>query len=139
MYLQREDHVQGLVRLLSLGLRVLTLVEFEVRRGLAEEEEPLAGLYAGNPKRATARPTAEKLLEALAGITLTIWEEPGRTRRHLTPLSELQQRILSLLGFSAYLYTRLGVDAAPAGARGGPGGRGAHISPRLCADSSQPP
>jgi transposase len=50
MYLQREDHIKGLIRLLSIGLRVLNLLEFQVRRRLASLEEKLAGLYAGNPK-----------------------------------------------------------------------------------------
>jgi len=64
MYLQRDDHATGLIRLLTIGLRVLTLLEFVVRRRLAAEGSQLAGLYAGNPKRATARPTAELLLKA---------------------------------------------------------------------------
>ena len=36
MYLEREDHATGLIRLLSIGLRVLTLLEFGVRRRLAK-------------------------------------------------------------------------------------------------------
>jgi transposase len=48
MYVQRDDHATGLIRLLSIALRVLTLVEFVVRRQLAAEEATLAGLYAGN-------------------------------------------------------------------------------------------
>lgn len=107
MYLQRDERVKGLIRLLSLGLRVLTLLEFAVRRALAAEGESLAGLYAGNPKRATVRPTSEQLLRAFRGITLTVVEEPLQTRRHVTPLSLLQQRILHLLGFSPNLYARL--------------------------------
>jgi len=31
---QRDDQVKGLVHLLSLGLRILTLIEFVVRRQL---------------------------------------------------------------------------------------------------------
>ena len=72
MYVQRDDHATGLIRLLSIALRVLTLLEFVVRRSLAAQESPLAGLYAGNPKRETARPTAERLLEAFGDMTLTI-------------------------------------------------------------------
>lgn len=64
MYLERDDHATGLIRLLSIGLRVLTLLKFVVRQRLAEEGTELAGLYAGNPKRATSRPTAELILEA---------------------------------------------------------------------------
>ena len=55
----RDDHATGLIGLLSIALRVLTLVEFGVRRQLAAEEATLAGLYVGNAKRETARPTAE--------------------------------------------------------------------------------
>jgi transposase len=58
MYLQRDDHATGLIRLLSIGLRLLTLTEFVIRRRLAEEQAGLTGLYAGNPKRTAARPTA---------------------------------------------------------------------------------
>jgi transposase len=107
MYVQRDDHATGLIRLLSIGLRVLTLLEFVMRRQLAAEGTPLAGLYAGNPKRATTRPTAERLLEAFGGITLTVIETSEQTYGHLTPLSALQQRILAALGFSSDMYTRL--------------------------------
>jgi transposase len=111
MYLRRDEHVKGLIRLLSVGLRVLTLLEFDVRRRLATEKTTLAGLYAGNPKRATARPTAERLLEAFQEITLTVIQEPHQTRCHITPLSELQQRILALLQFPVDIYTRLTLDS----------------------------
>jgi len=107
LYVERDDHATGLIRLLSIALRVLTLLEFVVRRQLGQAEEVLIGLYAGNPKRATARPTTERLLEAFGGITLTIIVEPHQTRRHLTTLSPLQQRILSLLGFPSTIYTKL--------------------------------
>ncbi len=112
MYLQRDDRATGLIRLLGIGLRVLTLVEFVVRRNLAAAGVKLAGLYAGNPRRATAQPTAERLLEAFQEITLTIIQEPLQTRRHLTPLSGLQQRILALLDFSPDIYARLCADSA---------------------------
>ena len=101
LYVERDDHATGLIRLLAIALRVLTLLEFVVRRRLTQEGERLAGLYAGNPKRATAHPTTERLLEAFRGITLTIIVEPHQTRRHLTTLSPLQQRILALLEFHA--------------------------------------
>lgn len=99
MYLERDDHATGLIRLLSIGLRVLTLLEFVVRRRLAAEQMVLAGLYAGNPKRGTARPTAERLLESFQVLTLTIIREGCRWRHHLTSLSPLHQRILALLDF----------------------------------------
>jgi len=107
MYLKDDDRVTGLIRLLSIGLRVLTLLEFIVQRRLTESQEKLAGLYAGNPKRTTVTPRAETLLEAFKSIylnTVTIGEQ---IHLHITPLSDLQLKILSLLGFSPDIYSRL--------------------------------
>ena len=87
---------------------MLTLLEFVGRRQLVTEGAKLAGLYAGNPRRETARPTAERLLEAFRDITLTIIKGPHQTERYVTALRPLQQRILELLGFASALYTRLG-------------------------------
>jgi transposase len=107
MYVQRDDPATGLIRWWSMALRVLTLVEFVVRRQLTAEGATLAGLYAGNAKRETARPTAERLLEAFQEVTLTGVEGVHQVYRHLTALSPLQARILELLGFSSRVYTRL--------------------------------
>ena len=112
MYVERDDHATGLVRLLSIALRVLTLLEFVVRCHLSQQGASLAGLYAGNPKRATTQPTTERLLEAFQGIFLTILLEPHQIRRHLTALSALQQRVLALLEFSPTIYSKLCEDSS---------------------------
>jgi transposase len=111
MYVERDDHATGLVRLLTIALRVLTLLEFVVRRRLAESGSLLAGLYAGNPKRATAQPSAERLLEAFDEITLTIVANTVPIVRHLTSLSPLQLCILALLDLPPRVYTKLCDDS----------------------------
>lgn len=113
LYVQREDHVRGIVRLLSLALRVLTLVEYVVREQLQAAGETLEGLYGGNPRRQTARPTTERLLKAFRGITLTVVGLPEQTIRHVTPLSDLQRRILALLGLPCSTYEALVASADP--------------------------
>ena len=45
MYVQRDDHATGLIRLLAIALRVLTLLEFVVRRQLAASGATLTQLY----------------------------------------------------------------------------------------------
>ncbi len=72
LYVQRDDHRVGLVRLLTIALRVMTLLEGVLRQRLRERQMELAGLFAGNPKRRTSLPTTERLLEAFSEITLTI-------------------------------------------------------------------
>lgn len=116
MYLQSDRRATGLIRLLSIGLRVLTLLEYQVRTGLAERQDKLAGLYAGNPKRTTQRPTAETLLKAFKGIHLSTVTFGDQLHWHVTPLSELHKKILSLLDFPVAIYSQLAAEfPGPAG------------------------
>jgi len=86
-------------------------VEYQVRRGLAQNQGTLRGLSAGQPTRATAHPTAERLLGAFKEITLTVLVTPQQTRRHLPPLTGLQQQILALLDLPPDVYHRLTCDS----------------------------
>ena len=108
IYFQDDQRIRGLMFLLTMALRVFTLMEFVVRRQLAQEEQSIPGLYEGNPKRATERPTAERLLAAFGGINL-YFHRDGSTE--ISPLNQLQQRILNLMGISESVYT--GVSLAP--------------------------
>jgi len=107
LFVKRDDQVIGMTHLLSLALRVLTLMEFVVRRSLKQQGTTLAGLYKDNPRRATATPTAERLLQAFVPITLTQLQLPAQTIRHVTPLTPVQEQILRLLGFPLDLYASL--------------------------------
>ena len=107
IFLATDQRVKGLIRLLSLGLRMLCLLEFSVRSELDSTRQELPGLYAGNPKRATANPTAELLLRAFRGITLTVMKINGTLQYFLSALSERQQRILQLLRATDDIYLSL--------------------------------
>ena len=107
LFVKREDQVVGLTHLLSVALRILTLLEFVVRRSLKQQGATLVGLHKDNPRKATATPTAERLLQAFVPITLTQVQLQGQIVRHVTPLTPVQQQILALLGFPADLYTSL--------------------------------
>ncbi|WP_262562601.1 hypothetical protein [Acaryochloris sp. CCMEE 5410] len=39
LFVQRDDQAKGLMHLLSLGLRILTLIEFVVQRRLKQQNE----------------------------------------------------------------------------------------------------
>lgn len=111
VYVQREEHVRGLARLLSLALRLLTVTEHALRVSLAETGQTLAGLYAGNPKREAARPTTERVLRAFRDITLSVVRLPDQTIRHITPLSQLQRHILNLLDLPTTIYEDLALSS----------------------------
>jgi transposase len=104
LYLQDEGRIQGLVCLLSLALRVLTLVEWQARERLRQEGSKLQGVYAGQPGRKTARPGAELLLGVMKTISVSVVEVHGQTHALLSPLTEVQKRLLHLWNLPPDLY-----------------------------------
>jgi transposase len=107
LFVKNDDQVVGLTNLLSLAVRILTLIEFVVRRNLKQTKAKLTGLIENNPKKGVDHPTTERLLKAFDEITLTTVRMPNRVIQHVTPLTTLQTRILRSLGLSAAIYTRL--------------------------------
>lgn len=84
IYFRDEDKIKGLMFLLTIALRVFTLMEFVVRRQLRQSQSSLAGLYDGNPKRSTDRPTAEQMLKAFRNLTLSDIPHPKLSQREIT-------------------------------------------------------
>jgi len=107
IFLRTDEHIRGLMFILSIVLRALTLIEFVVRRELQAQHETLAGLYDGAPRKTTNRPTAERLLNAFQGITLLRVHVGQEVRYQLSGFSKLHRRILQLLGLPLSLYTAL--------------------------------
>jgi transposase len=101
IYFQNQDRIVGLMFLLTIALRVFTLIEFVVRQALQRTQQSLAGLYDGNPKRATARPSTEQLLKAFSHLTLYFLPDSSI---FITPLSALQRQILSLMKLPETIY-----------------------------------
>ncbi|PHJ60651.1 hypothetical protein VF07_35265 [Nostoc linckia z6] len=95
MFVQRDDQLTGLIHLLSLALRLLTIIEFVVRRQLITQSKTLTGPYPDNPKKQTDRPTAERLLRAFSNLTLTIIEVRGQRFGYVPPLTFLHQEIIT--------------------------------------------
>ncbi len=88
-------------------MRILTLIEFVVRCSLQQSGKSLRGLYPGNPKKATQRPTAEKLLAAFKHLTLTLFLVKGEWYGDVTELNPLPNQILLGLGLSPDIYSGL--------------------------------
>jgi transposase len=110
MFLQYESRILGLVLLLSLALRLLTVLEWKVRKKLQESGQTLKGLHPGQPGRQSRRPGAELLLRAFRGIHRTTVEADGGRRTYVTPLTALQQTLLALWELPSDLYQRLTVQ-----------------------------
>ena len=68
---------------------------------------PKVNGYAGQPKRESGRPSAELLLGALKTISVSVVEVNGQTYTLLTPLTDLQKRLLLLWDLPPDLYQML--------------------------------
>src|SRR6516225_4665350 len=107
MYLTDERRMQGLVYLLSLALRLLSLLEWVVRERLCKDGARLQGIYAGQPGRKTGRPSAELLLGAMKTISVSVVEVHGQLHALLSPLTKVQKRLLDLWDLPADLYEKV--------------------------------
>jgi transposase len=107
VYVQRDDHAKGLFHLLTLAARLLALGDHSAKQALAQANAELAGIYPGNPKRSTATPTTERMLAAFDNINLLLVPVAGQFHYQITPLSDVQIRILDLLSLPVTLYTHL--------------------------------
>lgn len=107
MFVKRDDQVKGLINLLSLAVRLLTLLEFVVRRTLQARERALTGLFVDSPNHSTKTPTAERLLQAFRPIKLITVYLADQTVWLLQGFSSLHQEIINLLGLPADLYQKM--------------------------------
>jgi transposase len=107
MYLQDEGRITGLVYLLSVALRILTLLEWVVRERLQKEGATLQEVYAGQPGRKTKRPSAELLLGVMKTISVSVVAVNGQIHVLLSPLTQVQKRLLNLWDLPPGLYEKL--------------------------------
>lgn len=101
IYFQNQNRITGLMFLLNIAKRVFTLMEFVVRLALQQAQDSLQGLYDGNPKRKTNRPSAEQMLKAFCHITLYFLPDSGV---FITPINQLQKQILFAMKMPESLY-----------------------------------
>jgi hypothetical protein len=111
-FVKLNEHREGLPSLLTLGVRVLTVTEFVLRRSRETAQGRLPGLHPESQRKLTDKPTAERILPALADISLTIIKHAAGEEilRRLTPVSGVQEDILQRLGLGTTLYGQLEIQ-----------------------------
>jgi transposase len=107
VFLHDEKRIAGLTWLLFLALRLIVLLEFRLRRQLAQQKEAIVGLNPVAKNQSTNRPTTERVLKAFGNITFSVIDLGPVVHYHVTPLTPTQQHILSLLNLADDIYLRL--------------------------------
>ena len=112
LFVKLNDQIEGLTYRLTLGVRVLTVMEFVLRWSLQNDHAKLPGLHPENKTKMTDTPTAERILKAFVDVSLTIIKNAAGEDilRRLTPRSAVQEDILQRLGLGASLYRQLEIQ-----------------------------
>lgn len=97
IYLHKEHRVKGLIRLLSVGMKFIMLLQYRVREALQAKKKQLKELYPGNKNRSTNMPTTPMLLRAFRGIGVAFLNSSEQGIQ-MTTLKDIQKEILELLG-----------------------------------------
>ncbi len=106
LFVKLDHQIKGLCQFLTLGVRVLTLVEYQVRRNHSSKSKELSEYIESKERKISDKPTAEKILSAFTGITLTIIRVGENELFHIPPLSKLQKEILQRLKLTHSFYER---------------------------------
>ena len=107
VYLTKTEHIRGLLCLLSLAVRALTLIRYTVSQALHHANEPLKGISPAYPHVKTTHPSTAMILGAFASLTLTFVQQADQSFVHVSPLNHRQHRLLALLQVPADLYQRI--------------------------------
>jgi transposase len=108
IFLHKDNRIVALIRFLTLGIKVLGIMEYNIRKKIADEKITVSHIYPGNPSRKTDKPTIEMILRALRNISLviiTLNDTPVHV--HVSTLSKHQQLFIRLAGFNDDIYTNI--------------------------------
>jgi transposase len=111
LFLKQPHRIVSLVFLIMVGCLVAGLIERQVGRALAEQQEPIQGLMPEG--RDTLKPTVSRILKAFAhyGLVHVKRTDGQLLRRQFARLNPVQQQILDVLGLPspAELFDHLAV------------------------------
>ena len=99
VFLKKPHRIVSLIFLIMVGSLVAGLIQRQVRRVLAELQEPIRGLMPEG--RDNLRPTVERIFKAFAQYGLVLVKRANGTliRCQFAKLDPVQQQILDVLGF----------------------------------------
>ncbi len=109
LYVRKDTRITGLVNVLLLALRIISIIEYKIKENLAKEKKELEKMYPGNPNRKTKSPSIMLILMAFLDINYIEVKIPSiqDVLISVTKLNDLQKKILKLLDLSETLYTNL--------------------------------
>lgn len=106
LYLRKQERLKGITRLLSIGIRLITLLEYSISKNLKEVKETVKGLDVAHPNKATATPTACSILKKFCRekINLSQIDIEGKNYWDLSRIGEDLIKVLKYLKIPLGIY-----------------------------------
>ncbi len=109
IHLQKDERIDGLVKLLTIPLRILVVIDKTLQDAIAQRKENLSGLFRYNPKKKLAKPKAERIIEYFSGIYVSKVAVGNQFYSRIIGLEDKHLEILGLLNLSVDIYAAFGV------------------------------
>ena len=108
LYLKKDNRIEALVNICILGLKICSAIEYKAAKTLKDSGKKLAGLYDGNPRRKTRKPSAKRLLNAFKFIGIGLFFTNKELQNvGVSKLDHTQIQILKILDIDVNIYTTL--------------------------------
>jgi len=108
IYIQKDNRIDGLVKFLTIALRVLGLLEIPLRNSIKKRGTSLDGLFEYNSKKSLDKPKAERVLEFFNEIHLSTVKVGKKIYYTITGLSDKHREILALMNIGIVVYEMFG-------------------------------
>jgi len=107
VYLKKTNRIIGLVRLLVLALKFVTISQQQVRKKLKKTKSYLQGLVPGNAGKKVYTPTYSLCLKIFRNINIVQLIKEKKSNFMAEPLKQSQLKILELLDIPTTVYNQL--------------------------------
>ncbi|MBA2728713.1 MAG: IS1634 family transposase [Parachlamydiaceae bacterium] len=106
LYVRKEERIKGLTRLLSIGVRLMTLLEYSISESLKKKNEIVKGLDVAHPNKTTKTPTALSIFKKFCRekITLSKVHIEGKVFWNMTRICEDLIKVIKHLGIPIDIY-----------------------------------
>jgi len=106
VFLKKPQRIEALFTLYFIGLLVQSLIERQLRRSMVEKGIDQLPLYP--EERRCTHPTADQILRLFSHVQCHTLLEDGRTVQYfMTNLTDLQKKVLSLLGVDPEIFQQI--------------------------------
>ena len=109
IHIQKDERIDGLVKLLTIPLRILVVIDKTLQDSIAQRGQKLSGLFKYNPKKELFKPKAERVFEYFIGVYVSKVTVGNQFYSSIIGLEDKHMEILGLLNLSSEIFAPFGV------------------------------